>query len=303
MYGLKTFKQYLLGRQFTVRTDHSALTWLRRTPEPLAQQARWLNFIEQFTPFDISHRSGSRHVNADALSRRPYPCKQCDHCDQAPTLCAVTRQEQSEQTIDASEMTVKVTNDQKTDTGEATAPKVTEANEMAAEMTDKQKTDPEIGAVIQLRLQQEERPPITEIMTESEAAKALWSQWELLQVRDGHVYRCLPAKGDRPEYLQLVVPAELQKDLMRRSHTHMCAGHLGFKKTAEQVQRRAYWVGWRKDVERFCRKCDECNRYHRGGLHKTAPLKPIVTGDVWERQLGWSPRPKQAVRKPARYRE
>jgi len=73
---------------------------------------------QQFTPFDISHRSGSRHVNADALCRRPYPCKQCDHCDQVPTLCAVTRQEQSEQTIDANEMTVKVTNDQKTDTGE-----------------------------------------------------------------------------------------------------------------------------------------------------------------------------------------
>ena len=248
VYGLKTFKQYLLGRQLTVRTDHSALTWLRRTPEPLAQQARCLNFIEQFTPFDISHRSGSRHVNADALSRRSHPSKQCDHCDQVPTLCAVTWQEQSEQTTDASEMTVKMTNDQKVDTGEATVPKMTEANETAAEMTDKQKTDPEIGAVIQLRLQQDERPLITKIMTESEAAKALWSQWELLQVRDGHVYRRLPTKGDRSEYLQLVVPAKLQKDLMRRSHTHMCSGHLGFKKTAEQVQHRAYRVGWRKEL-------------------------------------------------------
>ena len=288
VYGLKTFKQYLLGRHFTVRTDHSALTWLRRTPEPLAQQARWLNFIEQFAPFDIGHRSGSRHANADALSRRPHLCKQCDHCDRVPTLSAVSRQEQSpkqqsKQTTVASEMTVKVTDDQRTDNAEATVPKVTEANETTAEMTDKQKTDPEIGAVIQLRLQQEERPPITEIMTESEAAKALWSQWELLEVRDGRVYRRLPAKGDRPEYLQLVVPTELQKDLMRRSHTHMCAGHLGFKKTAEQVQRRAYWVGWRRDVERFCRQCDECNRYHRGRLPKTALLQPIVTGDVWER--------------------
>jgi len=39
VYGLKTFKQYLLERHFTVRTAYSALTWLRRTPEPLAQQA------------------------------------------------------------------------------------------------------------------------------------------------------------------------------------------------------------------------------------------------------------------------
>ena len=100
---------------------------------------------------------------------------------------------------------------------------------------------------------------------------------------DDRVYRRLPAKGDCPEYLQLVVPAELQKDFMRRSHTHMCAHHLGFKKTAEQVQRRAYWVGWRRDVERFCWQCDECNRYHRRRIPKTAPLQPVVTDDVWER--------------------
>jgi len=31
----KTFRQYLLGRQFVIRTDHSALQWLRTTLEPI----------------------------------------------------------------------------------------------------------------------------------------------------------------------------------------------------------------------------------------------------------------------------
>jgi len=70
VYRLKTFKQYLLGRRFVVRTDHAALQWLRKTPEPLGQQARWLTFIEMFD-FEICHRAGSRHGNADALSRKP----------------------------------------------------------------------------------------------------------------------------------------------------------------------------------------------------------------------------------------
>ena len=39
VYGLKTYKQYLLGRHFVIRTDHAALQWLRRTPEPMAQLA------------------------------------------------------------------------------------------------------------------------------------------------------------------------------------------------------------------------------------------------------------------------
>jgi hypothetical protein len=42
VHFLRYFKQYLLGRKFIVRTDHAALSWLRRTPDPIGQQARWL---------------------------------------------------------------------------------------------------------------------------------------------------------------------------------------------------------------------------------------------------------------------
>jgi len=34
--GLKQFRQYLIGRHFIIRTDHAALSWLRRTPEPMS---------------------------------------------------------------------------------------------------------------------------------------------------------------------------------------------------------------------------------------------------------------------------
>ena len=67
IYGLRTYRQYLLGRRFVIRTDHSALQSLRRTPEPIGQQARWQAFIEQFD-FEIRHRPGTQHRNADALS-------------------------------------------------------------------------------------------------------------------------------------------------------------------------------------------------------------------------------------------
>jgi len=46
--GLKQFRQYLTGRHFVIRTDHAALSWLRRTPEPMPQLARWLTYIEEF---------------------------------------------------------------------------------------------------------------------------------------------------------------------------------------------------------------------------------------------------------------
>ena len=69
MFALKTFRQYLLGVKFNIRTDHAALQWLKKTT-PIGQQARWVEQLEEFD-YDIQHRPGHRHGNADALSRRP----------------------------------------------------------------------------------------------------------------------------------------------------------------------------------------------------------------------------------------
>jgi hypothetical protein len=70
IYGLKQFRQYLLGRPIIIRVDHAALGWLRRTAEPLPQLGRWLTFLEEFQ-YVMEHRPGTKHQNADTLSRRP----------------------------------------------------------------------------------------------------------------------------------------------------------------------------------------------------------------------------------------
>ncbi|KAJ8333546.1 hypothetical protein SKAU_G00415540 [Synaphobranchus kaupii] len=64
------FRQYLLGRSFTIRTDHSSLRWLTRMREPEGQLARWLEKLAEYE-FQVIHRPGRHHQNTDALSRRP----------------------------------------------------------------------------------------------------------------------------------------------------------------------------------------------------------------------------------------
>jgi len=80
VHALKTWKTYLLGRKLTLRTDHSALLYLRKSPELIGQQARWLDFLESFD-IALQFRPGKSHSNADSLSRRPCekdgPCRQC----------------------------------------------------------------------------------------------------------------------------------------------------------------------------------------------------------------------------------
>ena len=70
------FRPYLLGRRFTLRTDHSSLAWLWNFKEPQGQLARWLERLQEYD-FQIMHRAGRKHVNADAMSR--LPCTQCGH--------------------------------------------------------------------------------------------------------------------------------------------------------------------------------------------------------------------------------
>ena len=49
IYGLKHFRQFLLGRRFVFRTDNAALISLFRTPEPVGQQARYLDLLGSTT--------------------------------------------------------------------------------------------------------------------------------------------------------------------------------------------------------------------------------------------------------------
>ena len=58
------------------RTDHRSLNWLKSFKEPEGQLARWLQVLEQYD-FEVLHRPGAKHLNADALSREP--CRQCGH--------------------------------------------------------------------------------------------------------------------------------------------------------------------------------------------------------------------------------
>ena len=78
---LDHFKGYVWGPKFTVRTDHAALVWLKNLKNIQGMLARWLAKLQQFH-FDIIHRPGAQHGNADGLSR----CPQCDRGACAPNI-------------------------------------------------------------------------------------------------------------------------------------------------------------------------------------------------------------------------
>ena len=69
--GIKKFQPYLHNHKFTFVTDHSSLRWLMNVKDASGRLARWALLLQQYD-FNIVHRPGRNHGNADCLSRRPY---------------------------------------------------------------------------------------------------------------------------------------------------------------------------------------------------------------------------------------
>jgi len=75
VWGVRMFHQYLLGRRFTLQTDHKPLQFILK-PErgvPMAAASRiqrWCLFLAAYD-YDIQFRSTEKHANCDGLSRLP----------------------------------------------------------------------------------------------------------------------------------------------------------------------------------------------------------------------------------------
>ncbi len=59
---------YLLGRTFTLVTDHAPLQWMARAKDTNAHITRWFLALQDFH-FMLQHRAGTAHGNADGFSR------------------------------------------------------------------------------------------------------------------------------------------------------------------------------------------------------------------------------------------
>jgi len=142
-------------------------------------------------------------------------------------------------------------------------------------MASLQQQDNDIRPILRLRPRHVNQPRPEEVLSLSEAAKVLWGLWHSLVLRNGVLYRRLSAKNGRP--------ALKRTEFITCCHEGMTGGHRAFHSTLEQVRRRGFWSGWRRDVQRYCRQCQNCASYHRGRLPRSGPLQPMVTGNILER--------------------
>ena len=84
VFGVKHFHHYLLGRRFTIYSDHKPLQYLFSVDKAIPAMAsariqRWALTLSAYD-YDIVFKPGDQHANADVLSRLPLP----DHPTNVP---------------------------------------------------------------------------------------------------------------------------------------------------------------------------------------------------------------------------
>ncbi len=245
------FRPYLLGRKFTLRTDHGSLSWLSNFKQPEGQLARWIEKLQEYN-FHIVHRPGRKHNNADALSR--LPCRQCgreshrmdDPVPEHSTIAVVM----SGGTLRGHTM---------------------------ESLRQSQLADPLVGFVLQAR-EKNEKPEARRLQGQSPAARKLIQLWNQLELKDGVLWRRFESEDGSSSHPQLVVPSALREEVLRELHEGVAGGHLGQDKTLHRLKERFYWPGHWTDVANWCRTCATCATRKTPSPKNRAPLQSVQSG-------------------------
>ncbi|XP_050802887.1 uncharacterized protein LOC127047952 [Gopherus flavomarginatus] len=101
-------------------------------------------------------------------------------------------------------------------------------------------------------------------------------------IDQGLLYKEILSGGHREEWQpqkQLVVPTKYQGKLLSLAHDHP-SGHAGVNRTKDRLGKSFHWEGMGKDVAKYVRSCEVCQRVGKPQDQVKAPLQPLPIIEV-----------------------
>ena len=261
------YKHYLIGRNFDVRTDHGALTWLFQFKQPEGQIARWLEILSSFQ-MNIIHRPGKNHSNGDGLSRRPCDLN-CSTCRKGEKLIQDVR-------------TCRIQSN-RTNRGRTGRKRLRNAIRTAKEdqmqwLKDAQLLDEDLQEITSWT----QRPEWEHVRNKSRIIKTYWSRWGQLRLQDG-LWQFLWKRNGKEEW-KWVLPTKETEKILKDYHTDKLAGHFGFEKSLDALHRSPYYVPrLRRRLSKFLQSCDICEKTKPTTKTHKAPMKKCIAQRPMER--------------------
>ena len=305
-YFVEYFRQYLLGRHFIVRSDHQALVWLFKLKEPRGKIARWIEILSHYD-FAIEYRSGKKQGHCDALSRcnnprdcdcslqdmdedlKCGPCKKCiKRANDMQHIGLMNKKFRETEEDITNDKLIRAISEPKP--GPSSMPEE-KGNQSVGDQTNwswaseqnqstirsLQYEDPDISPILQAKIQ-DCKPSASTMARYSPATRHYWIIWDVLETKDGILYKRFNRKNGCGSHTQLLVPDSMKKSLLVQFHDSLLSGHMGCKKTYERLLQRYYWFGMKSDVKMYISQCDTCASIKKPNKKPKAPLGTITTG-------------------------
>ena len=247
------YKHYLLGREFTLRTDHGSLTWLFRFKHPVGQLGRWLEELSQYS-MTIQHRPGVKHINSDALSRIPEEHDTCNCyeagkevssllCGGCPYSTKLHNQwgafeSEVDYVVPLAARQLGVSSDVNGTMTEDCSSSNYMQQYNSQELRESQMQDTVLRPVITWL--EGEPPTQNDLQLQGVGTRKLWNNKDMLHIKDMYYYSWEEEIG--PPTLKMVVPLSMREEALKMTHDNRIGGHWGRDKTFIKL-RKSFFSG------------------------------------------------------------
>ena len=259
LHFAKKWKYYLQYRPFILRTDHAPLTFMNKMQPQDRHTLRMLSTLADLN-FEIKHRKGTSHGNADAISRAPHlrdaPDAEEDvgtdpDDDQILMIQFICNIEQ--------DITDGMSKDQETDaniTQELPFPHTALYSSQAMKIL--QEDDEDIAPVL-TSMRKKEKPSTLELSQLSPESRIYFGMWENLCLGEDGLLR-LRRIGSHTENRTslLCLPRETWDPITY--HVHRASGHSGVENTVDRLSRNFYFPRMKAEVQDLLLRCEACQR-------------------------------------------
>ena len=291
LLSMEAFRYYLLGLEdFTLRTDHACLRWLNnhKADEPMVN--RWLQRFSAFN-FSVVHRAGTKHGNADSLSR--IPCKSCglDRHEGKPCLPqeAAERKRVAVAVAAAaaeSAMQKAKLRKRRRKANKASHLPIPDGNNFIWTpliIAQHQKEDKFLSVVREWVAAGGNRPDWVDVSPHAAELKYWWTRYDGLRVSEEGCLQLIWRGRSGETKFKTIIPKSLQLVLLRQWHDSLQGGHLGANKTWGRARTSGYvWYDMRTTVRMYVRSCLVCAARRTGGERKQHELVQFPVGGRFE---------------------
>ncbi|KAK3105624.1 hypothetical protein FSP39_002098 [Pinctada imbricata] len=279
--GVEAYRPYLVGKKFTVYTDHRALVWLK-SAKHTGRLERWALRLQEYD-FDIVHRPGKNNHVADALSRVPYQDEDEVSNPESRSIQQVSAIETSQIISDTPEG-IQVNLYYTPDETEIVALDPGQYDILPGKQKDLfqlQKECPDFHEIIQY-LQDQKLPD------DGKRRDKIIAESKHYGIVDGilvHFYqrRCKRQPTEFRYIKQVAMPKVLRQEALKQYHDSIAGGgHLGIEKVSTAMVQMYHWPHMHQDIVNYVRSCIRCQQAKRDSNPARPPLTPLPRRDRFD---------------------